>query len=70
MWVVLRREIALVASDFKDPLIHPVQSLRCHQGFASFPLIVDPRGVPTTWVMGGSAWKNQPSRGLRRPNQA
>ena len=70
MWVVLRREVALVASDFKDPLIHPVQSLRCHQGFASFPLIVDRAGIHTTWAMRPLAWNNQPSRGLRCPNQA
>jgi hypothetical protein len=51
------------------PLINPASSFRSHQGFASFPLIVDPSDVPTTWVMRGPAWNNQPSRGLKCPNR-
>ena len=69
MSVVSRRGVALAASDLKGPLINPASSFRSHQGFASFPLIVGPSDVPSTWVMRGRAWNNQPSRGLKCPNR-
>jgi len=69
IWVALRGRVALVTSGLRGPLINPASSFRSHQGFASFPLIVDPSDVPSTWVMRGLAWNNQPSRGLKCPNR-